>query len=55
VRQVENNVKSMLIIFFDIKGIVDKELVLAGQTANPVYYCDVLQRLREDFVPNFGD
>jgi hypothetical protein len=38
----------MIIIFFDIKGIVHKEFVLAGQTVNPTYYCDVLQRLREN-------
>jgi hypothetical protein len=33
-RQKNNKVKSMLIIFFDIKGIVHKEFVLAGQTVN---------------------
>jgi hypothetical protein len=32
----------MIIILFDIKRIVHKELVLAGQTANSAYYCDVL-------------
>jgi hypothetical protein len=35
---------SMLIIFFDIMGIVHKEFVLAGQT----YYCDILWRLHEN-------
>jgi hypothetical protein len=40
VRQVNRKVKSMLIIFFDIKGIVDKEIVLAGQAVNSAYYCD---------------
>jgi hypothetical protein len=30
------------IIFFDIEGIVHKELVLAGQTVNSAYYCGVL-------------
>jgi hypothetical protein len=44
-------VKSMLIILVDIKGIVQKKFVLAGQTINSAYYCDVLWRLR----PNFGD
>jgi hypothetical protein len=38
----------MLIIFFGIKGIVHKEFVLAGQTDNSAYYCDVLRRLREN-------
>jgi hypothetical protein len=31
-RQEKRKAKSMLIIFFDIKEIVNKELVLAGQT-----------------------
>jgi hypothetical protein len=34
VRQVKSEVKSMPIIFFDIKGIVKKEFVQAGQTVN---------------------
>jgi accessory gene regulator protein AgrB len=33
-KQVKNKVKSMLIILFDIKGIVHKEFFLAGQTVN---------------------
>jgi histone-lysine N-methyltransferase SETMAR len=45
-RQVKSKVKSLLIVFFDIKEIVHKELVLAGQTVNSAYYCDVLRRLR---------
>jgi histone-lysine N-methyltransferase SETMAR len=48
VRQVNRNVKSMLIIFFDIKGIVHNEFVLSGQTVNSAYYCDILQLLREN-------
>jgi hypothetical protein len=31
-RQMKSKVKSMLIIFFDIKGIVHKAFILAGQT-----------------------
>jgi hypothetical protein len=38
----------MLIILFDIKGIVHKEFGLAGQTANFAYSCDILLRLREN-------
>jgi hypothetical protein len=34
VRQLKSNIKSMLIIFFDIKGIVHKEFILAGQIVN---------------------
>ena len=33
-RQVHSNVKSMLIFFFDIQGIVHKEFVPPGQTVN---------------------
>jgi histone-lysine N-methyltransferase SETMAR len=33
-RQVKSKVKSRLIIFFDIKGIVHKEFILAGQIVN---------------------
>jgi hypothetical protein len=47
-RQVKSKVKSMLIIFFDIKGIVHNEFVLADQTVNFAHYCDVLRRLREN-------
>jgi hypothetical protein len=41
-RQVKSKVKSMLVIFFEIKGNDDKEFVLAGQTVNSAYYSDVL-------------
>jgi hypothetical protein len=36
-RNVKSKIKSMLIIFFDIKGTVHKEFLLAGQTVNSVY------------------
>jgi hypothetical protein len=42
VRKVKSKVKSMLIIFFDIKGIVHKEFVLEGQTVNFAYNFHVL-------------
>jgi hypothetical protein len=45
---VKNKAKSMLIIFFNLKGISHKEFVLAGQTASFEYYCDVLRRLNEN-------
>jgi hypothetical protein len=48
VGQVKSQVKSMLIIFFDIKAILHKEFVLAGQTVNSAYYCGVLCRFREN-------
>jgi hypothetical protein len=46
--QVKSKVKSMLIIFFDIKRIVHKEFVLAGQAVSSTYYCDVLRQLSEN-------
>ena len=46
-RQFRSNVKSMLIVFFDIQGIVHKEFVPPGQTANGKFYCEVLKQLRE--------
>jgi hypothetical protein len=33
-RKAKRKIKSILIIFFDIKEIVHKEFVLAGQTVN---------------------
>jgi len=38
----------MLIFFFDIQGIVQKEFLSAGQTVNGKFYREVLKRLRED-------
>jgi hypothetical protein len=37
----------MLIIFFDIRGVVHR-IILAGRTVNSAYYCDVLYRLPEN-------
>jgi len=47
-RQVKSNVKSMIVTFFDIKGIVHKEFVPAGQTVNSGFSCDVLWGLCEN-------
>jgi hypothetical protein len=41
-RQMKSKVKGMIIIFFDIKRVVHKELVVAGQTVDSTCYCDVL-------------
>jgi hypothetical protein len=41
-RQVKRKVKRMLIIFFDIKGFVLKEIIMAGQTVNSIYCYYVL-------------
>jgi hypothetical protein len=52
----EDKDKFMPIVFFDIKGIVHKEIVLIGQTVNSAYYCDILWRLHENvqrLLPEF--
>jgi hypothetical protein len=58
VRQVKSKAKSMLITFYDIKGIVHKEFILAGQIINPhttvTFYGDCI-KMCEDFTPNFGN
>jgi hypothetical protein len=47
-RQMKSKVKSMLIIFFHSKGIVHKEFILADQTVNFTYYCNILWRMHEN-------
>ena len=46
-RQSKSRVKTMLLTFFDIRGIVHYEFVPTGQTVNQVYYLEVLERLHE--------
>jgi hypothetical protein len=41
VRQVKSKVKNTPVIFFDIKGIVLKEVTLTGQTVSSAYYRDI--------------
>jgi hypothetical protein len=48
--KLKSTLESMLIISFDIKGILHKELILAGQTASSSYYCAVLRRLLGKFA-----
>jgi len=47
-RQSRSATKCMLIVFFDIRGIVHHEFVPEGHTVNAEFYCNVLRRLRED-------
>jgi hypothetical protein len=50
VRQSRSTTKSMLIVFFDLRGIVYNEFVPPpqGKTMNAEFYCNILRRLRED-------
>jgi len=45
-QQVKSNVKTTLIAFFDIDGLVHHEYVPRGQTVNKEFYKTVLQCLR---------
>jgi len=42
-RQVKSNVKSMIITFPEVKGIVHREFVPTGQTVNSRFYYKVLR------------
>jgi hypothetical protein len=51
--------KTMLVIFFDIKGSVHFEFISQGQTVNRAYYLEILKLLHEavrretpEFWPN---
>jgi hypothetical protein len=46
--KMKSKAKNMRIILFGIKGIVHKELILAGQTVNSAYCCHVLWKLCEN-------
>jgi len=46
-RQVKSNIKNMLIVFFDIDGLVHHEYVPRGQKVNKEFYKTVPQRLRD--------
>jgi len=42
-RMSRSRVKTMIIVFFDSRGIVHKEFVPSGQTVNLAFYKDVLE------------
>ena len=46
-RQVKSNVKTMLVAFFDIDGLVQHEYVPRGRTVNKEFYRTVLQCLND--------
>jgi hypothetical protein len=47
-RQSRSATKSMLIVFFDIRGMLHLEFAPEGRTVNAEFYCSVLRRLMED-------
>lgn len=58
IRMSKSKIKSILIYFFDWKGIVHKEFVPPGQTVNQVFNKDVLERLRKRVIrvkPDIAD
>lgn len=46
-RQSKSKIKTLLTVFFDIRGIVHYEFLPAGQTVNKEYYLAVMKRLRD--------
>jgi hypothetical protein len=49
------NVKAMMIIFFNIRGIIIIEWVPEGQRVNQKYYLEVLTKLRERVRKKMSD
>jgi len=47
-RQVRSKVKTMLIVFLDVRGIVHREFVPPGQNVNQEFYLEIMRRLREN-------
>ncbi|UYV75705.1 EPM2AIP1 [Cordylochernes scorpioides] len=46
-RQVRSNVKVLLTVFFDCRGVVHHEFLPQGRTVNKEYYLQVMSNLRE--------
>ena len=46
-KKARSKFKAMMIVFFDIRGIIMTEWVPSGQTVNQHYYVEVLAKLRE--------
>ncbi|KAJ0184017.1 hypothetical protein K1T71_000440 [Dendrolimus kikuchii] len=51
-RQSRSNVKVMLIVFFDCRGVLHSEFLPKNQTVNKVYYLCVMRRLRDLYSGN---
>ena len=46
-RQVRSNIKVLLTVFFDCKGVMHHEFLPQGHTVNKEYYFEVMCRLCE--------
>ncbi|UYV68154.1 hypothetical protein LAZ67_5003213 [Cordylochernes scorpioides] len=46
-RQIRSNVKALLRVFFDCRGVVHHEFLPQGRTVNKEYYLQVMRNLRE--------
>ncbi|UYV71503.1 hypothetical protein LAZ67_8003522 [Cordylochernes scorpioides] len=46
-RQIRSNVKVLLTVFFDFRGVVHHEFLPQGRTVNEEYYLQVMRNLRE--------
>ncbi|UYV64880.1 hypothetical protein LAZ67_3002255 [Cordylochernes scorpioides] len=46
-RQVRSNVKVLLTVFFDCRGVVHHEFLPQGRTVNKEYYLQIMRNLRE--------
>jgi hypothetical protein len=49
------NVEAMMIVFFNIRGVIMTEMVPEGQTVNQKYYLEVLTKLRERVIKKRSD
>ena len=51
-RKVGSNVKDLLTVFFDYNGVVHREFLPEGPTANKEYYLEVMRHLRKAIRKN---
>ncbi|UYV63580.1 hypothetical protein LAZ67_2004876 [Cordylochernes scorpioides] len=54
-RQVRSNVKVLLTVFFDCRGVVHHEFLPQGRTINKEYYLQVMRNLREAIRQKHSD
>jgi hypothetical protein len=45
-RMSKSRIKTMLVVFFDIRGIIITQYIPSGQTVNQTYYIELLTKLR---------